>query len=177
MPKYSNLKQSEQKGTAGGFKPVLFFSPVSAITTWGRPIAVPVALGDKVKVTAPHTFAASAAAIRWEAKLHSITVKSAPVGDEGAQELEHTAEAIFLGDNPETFEQIESMLNDQMVIWVKNPNCQESDGYVQLGDDCIPVTVTPEYDSKTTKDGKAEYKITFKSKRKLFYLAELDITA
>lgn len=175
MANYANITQSTQTGTTGGYKPILFFAPIADIVTWGRPIANPVALGDKVKVNTAHIFAATKAAMRWELKLHSAKATSKVVGDEGAQEMEHTLEVEFLGDNPATFEQVQNMLNDQIVVWTKDANCQDDDGYVQYGDDCVPTLVTPEFDSKTTKDGKKTYKVTFTTKKKLFYLAALDI--
>jgi hypothetical protein len=176
MPNYANIVQSTQTGTNGGYKPALYFAPAADIATWGRPLATPVALGDKKKITTAHVFGTGKAAILWDAKLNSVTHKSKSVGDEGAQELEHSAELVFLGDNAPTLEQVENLMNDQPVAWIKDSDCQNNDSYVQLGDDCVPVTVSVEFDGKTTKEGKKEYKITLTSKRKFFYLAALDIT-
>lgn len=172
---YSNVKQSTTKGLQGGYKPALYFAPTADIETWGRPIAVPVAKGDKVKITTAHIFVATKTAVNWQAKMHSVTHKSTPVGDEGSQDLEHSAEVKFLGDDAELHEMVKDLLNDQVAIWLKDSDCLTNDSYIQIGDDCNPVTVKPEFDGKTTKDGKKEYTITFTSKAKFFYLAALDI--
>ena len=176
MANYSNRVANAQAGQTGGYKPTLYFSKVSDIETIGRPIGVPVNPGDKVSITTAHVFKAAKAAIVWDAKMHSVTHKSTNVGDDGAKEFQHTIEVKFLGDNPVTFEQIQDMLNDQMIIWVKDADCLGVDNYIQLGDDCVPVEVAPELDGKTTKDGKKEYTIVFTSKKKFFYNAALDIT-
>jgi hypothetical protein len=177
MANYGNRQASTQVGKTGGYKPSLYFAPASDIATYGRPAASPVALGDKVKVTTAHTFATGKAANLWDAKLHSVTHTSKPVGDPGSLEMEHTVVVTFLGDNPATFEQVQNMLNDQVVIWVKDADCLTNDSYIQLGNDCIPVDVSPEFDGKNTQAGQKEYKITFTSKAKVFYVATLDINA
>lgn len=174
---YANISQSTTKGQKGGYKPTLYFAPITDVTAWARPIAVPVALGDKVKIETAHTFAATKAAVQWQAKMHSVTHKSTAVGDEGAQELEHTAEVKILGDDANIYEMVQNLLNDQTVIFLKDSDCLTNDSYIQLGDDCNPVSVKPEFDGKNTKEGKKEYTITFTSKAKYFYLAALDIVA
>jgi hypothetical protein len=172
---YANIKTSTTKGSQGGYKPALFFAPIGDITTWGRPLAVPVAKGDKVKITTAHIFAATKTAAKWEAKLHSVTHKTLSVGDEGASDLEHTAEVKFLGDDEVIHEMVKDLLNDQVAIWLKDSDCLNNDSYIQLGDDCVPVSVKVDFDGKTTKDGKKEYTVTFTTKAKYFYLAALDI--
>ncbi len=176
MANYGNINNSTQTGKAGGYKPALYFSEVSDITTWQRPIAIPLVLGDKVKIVTAHTWAAGKAVNKWEAKLHSVKHTSAPVGDPGSQDLMHTAQVVVLGDNPETFEQMLNALNDQKVIWLKDSDCITNDSYIQIGDDCNPVETVPNFDGFTTADGQKAYTVDFKSKKKFFYLAALDET-
>lgn len=176
MPNYGNINKSTQTGKTGGYKPALYFSPVEDITTWQRPTNAPAALGDKVKITTAHTWGVGLAAFKWEAQIHSVKHNSATVGDEGAEELEHTAEIFVLGDNPATFEQMVQSLTDDKVVWLKDADCITNDSYIQLGDDCVPVTCKISFDGKTTKEGQKGYTVTLKSKKKFFYLAALDVT-
>lgn len=176
MANYSNLPKSSQTGKTGGYKPALYFSPIEDITTWQRPTNAPAAIGDKVKITVAHTWAANLGAYKWDAQIHSVKHTSATVGDEGAQELEHTAELIVLGDNAATLEQMVQALNDDKVIWLKDADCLTNDSYIQFGDDCVPVSVSIAFDGKTTKEGQKAYTLTIKSKKKFFYLAALDVT-
>lgn len=176
MPNYANIVNSTQTGKSGGYKPALYFSEVPDITTWARPTNTPAALGDKVKITTAHTWGVGKAVYKWGGKIHSVKHTSAAIGDEGSQELEHSAEVIILGDNPATFEQMLNMLNDEKVAWLKDADCLTNDSYIQLGDDCVPVTVTIAFDGFTTKEGQKAYTVTLKSKKKFFYLAALDET-
>lgn len=175
MGNYANVKANNQLGKVGGYKPQLYFAPIGDITTWGRPTNAPAATGDTKKITTAHVFAALAGAIVFDAKMHSVTHKSTPVGDEGAQDLEHSLEVKVLGDDAGLFEQVDRLQNDQVVVWAKDADCLNNDSYVQIGDDCMPVICKVEFDGKTTKDGKKEYTLTFTSKKKFFYLAALTI--
>ncbi|MGN6416869.1 MAG: hypothetical protein ACTHMC_05235 [Pseudobacter sp.] len=175
MPNYANIKGSTQTGKSGGYKALLLHAHVSDIDVWARPIALPIALGDKVKIVTAHTFVDDKTAFQWDAQIHSVKHTSATVGEEGAQELEHTAELVILGDNPATLEQMVNILNDQKVVWLKDADCINNDSYIQLGDDCVPVTVTLAFDGSTTKEGMKKYTLTIKCKKKFFYLAALDV--
>lgn len=175
--KYANIKQSTTKGKSGGYKPALFFSPTAAIETWGRPIANPAAIGDKKKITTAHTFADGLTATKWQAKMHSVKFSSKMVGDPGAGELEHTATIVITGDSAEVTEMVEELMNDESVFWLKDADCIDNDSYIQLGDDCNPAEVQPEFDGKDTKAGQKEWTINIVSKKKQFYLAALPIAA
>lgn len=170
---YDNLPKAAQNGKSGGYKPTLWYSPVADIETMQRPTNAPAALGDKVKISTAHVWADDKGAFKWDGKIHSVKVTSAPVGDEGSQEIEHTAEVVILGDNPAIYESIKDALNDDAIIFIKDADCLVNNSYVQLGDDCIPVTLSPAFDSFTTKEGQKAWTLQFKSKKKFFYLAAL----
>jgi hypothetical protein len=176
MANYANLPKASQKGKDGGYKPALWFSPVEDIATWQRPIAIPLVVGDKVKIVTAHTWAVGKAAYKWDAKIHSTKITAATVGDEGSGQIEHTAELVILGDNPEIYEQVLNSLNDDKVVFLKDPDCITNDSYIQLGDDCVPVTVTWSFDSFTTAEGQKAWTMSIKSRKKFFYLAALDET-
>ena len=170
---YANLPKATQKGKSGGYKPSVWFAPVASIDTWARPIAVPVVPGDKVKVVTAHTFADGEGAYKWDAKPNSVKITGSSVGDEGAQQVQWVAETIILGDNPAVQEIIQDAMNDDGVVFLKDSDCLDNDTYIQMGDDCTPVTVSCDFDSFTTAEGQKAYTVRFTSKKKFHYMAAL----
>lgn len=173
---YANLIKGSYVGLDGGYKNGFWFSKTADIETWGRPIAVPVDNGDDVEVNTAHTWATGKGANEWDVKVHSAKITGAPVGDEGSQQFEWTAEVVVLGDNSAIQSMVQRMLNDDLVIWLKDSNCLVNDTYIQLGDDCVPVTMVPAFDSANTQTGQKFYTLQFKSRKKFFYNAVLDVT-
>jgi len=180
MPNYGNIANSTQTGKDGGYKNNLWFAEVADITTWARPIAVPVVLGDKVKIITAHVFASGKSAFSWELKIGSVQHTTETQGDVGARELVHVARVEVLGDNAATLEQMVNALNDNKVIWLKDADCLTTDAYTQLGDDCNPVSAQVTFDSKTNNpegtSGQKSYIVEFRTKKKFFYTAVLDVT-
>ena len=180
MPNYGNIANSSQTGKDGGYKNNLWFAEVADIATWGRPTGPFVALGDKVKITTAHTFGAGKSAFSWEAKIGSVQHNIETQGDVGARELVYVARVEVLGDNAATLEQMVNALNDNKVIWLKDADCLTTDSYTQLGDDCNPVSALVTFDSKTNNpeasSGQKSYIVEFRTKKKFFYTAVLDVT-
>lgn len=173
---YANISKDDQKATNGGYKPKLWLAKVADITTWGRPIAVPVDVGDKVTVSTAHTWAANKAAFLWDAKLHSIKVTGAMIGDPGSSIMQWTAEVVVKGDTAAITEMVNNLLSDEMVIWVKERNCIDASWFVQIGDDCEPIECTAAFDSGTTAQGEKLHTLQFKSIKKFFYTGTIDET-
>lgn len=178
MPNYTNITNSTQSGKDPGFKPVLLFAETTDISVWGRPLVVPLALGDKVKIATAHTFVATKGAHKWELKVGSFKHTFESVGDEGAQTFVHKVSVEVLGHNAATIEQFVNMLNDQKVVWGQDADCIAADKYIQLGDDCNPVTAKITGDSKTnssTETGLKSSIIELTSKKFFYYEAALTI--
>lgn len=181
MPNYGTITNANQKGKTGGYKNTLYFSEVGDITTWQRPTATPSALGDKFKITTAHTWGAGKAANVWETKIGSVQHTIETGGDVGARELIHVARFEVLGDDASTLEQMVNFLNDNKVVWLKDADCLTTDSYVQLGDDCNPISASITFDSKTNNpeqvNGQKSYVVEIRTKAKFFYLAAMDLTA
>jgi hypothetical protein len=84
---------------------------------------------------------------------------------------------VVLGDKSSTQEQLQRILNDDVICLLKEADCLVTDSYVQLGDECVSPTFKVEFDGKTTKDGKKEYKVTVTCKKKFFYLAAVTMAS
>lgn len=179
MANYGNISGSTQTGKDGGYKPTLYFVEVEDVATWQRPTVPGTALGDTVKIDTAHILATGKVTHSWDAKKFSAKVTGAPIGDLGAQQILWTAVVVINGDNAPTQEQIIRMLNDNKVVFLKDADCINNNGYIQLGDDCNPVNVSPAFDSKDNgaTGGQKEYTLTITSLRKYFYLAALPAAA
>lgn len=172
---YFDLVKSAQTGTDPGYKSKLYFAKTADIQTWGRPIAVPVAPGDKKKISTAHTFVTDKGAFTLDCKTFSPVGTSETQGDPGEKIPSHTMVVEINGDNAKTLEMFEDMLNDELVIWVGDADCLTSDSFVQLGDDCKPADVSWQFNSrKANEQGKKVYTVTITSPKKFFYLAALD---
>jgi hypothetical protein len=179
MPDYSNISNSSQTGKVGGYKNAFYFVKNSDVDTWVRPVNPAVANGDTVKIITAHVLVDDKATHQWDCKRYSVTHTSEAVGDPGAQQLLHKATVVILGDNAVTLEQIKNMLNDDMTVFIKDADCINNNGYVQLGDDCNPVSISPKFDGKTNSPtaSNKEYTLEITSLTKFFYTATLPAPA
>jgi len=166
---YKKYAKTDIKNRDGGYKALIYFAPVDTFSLIASPIASPVAPGDKKKITAAHTFATDEGFISLLCKLHSVTSKGAPVGDEGAQSIEWSFEGIILGDGAVLQEELEGILNDNCIFLLKDQDCINATEFVQFGDDCLQPTIKLEFDGKTTKEGNKEYKLTGTVKGKKYW--------
>ena len=161
-------KPSGVDAATGGYKNVFFFAPKVDFLVLAAAITPIVNLGDDVTIAAVHTFTAPKGFFEFACKTHSVTLKGATVGDEGAQEMEWTGEFVIIGDSASTQSQLQELLNDDVICLIKDAECQANQ-YVQLGNDCVSPTFKVEFDGKTTKEGKKEYKVTVTCKKKYHY--------
>lgn len=168
---YKKFTQTEAaKNRDGGYKPKIFFAPTDTFLAIQKPTDTPAALGDTKKITTAHTFNAPAGFISLLAKQHSVKTKSTSIGDDGVKQMEHEFEVIVTGESPEHLEQFESMLNDNLMILLKDQDCVNATDHVQFGDDCLTPTLSLEFDSADTNTGVKYYKLTGKIRgHKYFY--------
>jgi len=180
MPTYGNIVNSAQPNKQAGYKNILYFNDINDITTWQRPTGAGAVIGDYKEIAVAHTWAVGKAAWAWETKIGSVQHTSETGGDVGAKELIHITRVEVLGDGAALLEQVERMLNDNKVLWLKDSNCLVANAYVQIGDDCNPASATVNFDSQTNNpeqvNGQKRYTIEFRSKAKFFYTAALDLT-
>jgi hypothetical protein len=174
MGKYTHItKNTDPEFATGGYKNVFLFAQRSLFTTLAAPVVGETpAPGDTLKITSAHTFGAGDGFTEYACKTHSVTLKGTTTGDDGAQEMEWTGEYVILGDSASTQEQLQRLLNDDVICLLKEAACADGT-YVQLGNDCVSPTFKVEFDGKTTKEGKKEYKVTVTCKKKYFYSANV----
>lgn len=166
---YSNIvKNANPEAAAGGYKNVFLFARRDNFLSLKRPVPSSTP-GSSVLIATAHTFNPPAGFISWACKQHSVTLKGAPVGDDGARQTEWTATFAVLGDSASTQEQMEATLNDDIICLIKESACLITDAYVQLGDECVTPTFSVEFDSANTKEGMKTYNVTVVCRKKFFY--------
>lgn len=168
MPNYANIAAVTAEQATGGYKNVFYFAPLADFLALKAPITPVVNLGDSVTIASIHTFTSPKGFFSYACKKASVTLKSATVGDEGASELEHSAEFEVLGDSASNQVQMQNLLNDDVICLLKDAECATNQ-YIQLGNDCVTPIFKVEFDGKTTKEGKKIYKVTVTCKKKFFY--------
>lgn len=172
MPNYGHIvKSTDPEAYSGGYKNVFMFAPRRDFTTIEKPApGLTPAMGDALKINAAHVFPEGKGFIEHECKSHSVKLTGATVGDDGAKEMEWTSEYTILGDSASTQEQLMRQLNDDVICLLKDADCSEGE-FVQLGNDCFSPEFDVKFDGKTTKEGKKEYVVTVKCRKKYFYTA------
>ena len=157
---YRSLEQADTlKNIDGGYVPKIWVAPVNTFTDIKVPDA-DAALGDKLKIAAAHTFGVADGFLAIKAREHSVNLKGAPVGEDGATITQWTLEAYVLGDSPEHQALLEGLSKEQLIILLKDQSCPAPDDHVQLGDDQLQATVKVEFDSQATNSGAKFYKLT-----------------
>lgn len=165
------VKSTSPQDYQGGYKDVFLFAPVGDFLSLKKPTAPFATVGDRLKITTAHTFTAPKGFINWACKTKSVTLKSETIGDEGAQQMQHTATFVILGDGASTQDQMEQILNDNVICLIKDSNCLVTDQYVQLGDECVQPTFKVAFDS-ANQDGSKNYTVTVAvTGKKFFYEA------
>jgi hypothetical protein len=158
------------KNRDGGYKALIWFAPVDKFLVLQQPTGTPTLLGDTKKITTAHTFGATDGFYSLLCKMHSVKSKTTSIGDDGVKQLEHEFEGIITGDSASHLEQFEDMLNDQLVILIKDQDCINATDRVQFGDSCLQPTLTIEFDSADTNTGVKTYKVSGKIRgHKYFY--------
>jgi hypothetical protein len=178
MANYATIvKNPNPSANVGGYKNVFLFCPRADFLSIKKPTSAGAVIGDTLDISTAHTFTSPKGFFSWDSKIHSVTLKGTTVGDDGAQEIEWSGEFVVLGDKSSTQEQLQRILNDDVICLLKEADCLVTDSYVQLGDECVSPTFKVEFDGKTTKDGKKEYKVTVTCKKKFFYLAAVTMAS
>jgi len=165
---YKKRLKADITNEQGGYRNRFLFAPRATFTVIAGVVSPYAALGDKVKITADHTFAVDDGFIEWTCKRHSATHTTEPVGDAGSQSLLHKYSVIVLGDGAATLEQMRELLNDDLICLMQDQDCAAEE-YVQFGDECLSPDVKISFTGNTTKEGLKEYKLEMEVKDKKFF--------
>jgi len=147
----------------------VLWAPRNTFLSIKTPTATPTLLGDKKKITTAHTFQTDEGFISWLCKQASVTTTMETTGDAGARSFVHKGKFELLGDTSTTLEQLEDMLNDDIILLLKDQDCLNATDYCQYGDECLSPEMTVTFDGKTTSEGYKIYTVEFSVKAKKFF--------
>jgi azurin len=168
--RYKKITKADQKNLGGGYKNVVLWAPRDTFSLVAMPDPAVTTSGASLSVTDDHTFSTGNGFISWLCKQASVTLTAETTGDPGARSLVWSTTFSLMGDAASTQEQLEDMLNDDVIMLLKDSNCLAATDFVQLGDECNNPEVDVKFDGKTTAEGQKEYVVTVKVKRaKYFY--------
>lgn len=167
MSNYKKRAKADELNTEGGYQNNFWFAPKTDFLVIATPGAY-AALGDRNKITASHTFGASDGFINWRAKKHGVTHTSETTGDAGSRSFLHKFKVDVQGDDTKTLEQMQDMLNDDIIVLLKDQDCDAAE-YVQFGDECLTADFNITFDGKTTSEGLKIYTIEGTVKGKKFF--------
>lgn len=168
MSIYKKRAKADEKNVEGGYQNNFWFAPKADFTNIAKP-GVYAALGDKVKITTDHTFGAGDGFINWRAKKHGVTHTSETTGDAGSRSLTHTIVIEVLGDDALTLEQMQEILNDDVIALLKDQDCDNTDEFVQFGDECLTADFSIAFNGNKTSEGLKIYTITGVVKGKKYF--------
>ena len=162
MKAYQNLTTQQNTGT--GIAEYVLIASVEDFVTGG--IKCPAApqdadpLGLGIKITVDHEFKVGRgfAKIKFVAEKNSLIGKT--IGDLGFQKLDFELKGFIPGSYAELHEQVSNMINNSLIVLVKDANCTANMWY-QLGCDCTGSYMKADFQTSTTKDGAKGYDVTF----------------
>ena len=152
MPNY--LNNFTTKGTVKtGVAEFVLMAFASSFSTIQSPVAPFNAPGDSITIKTAHVFAPPATGFaKYALAPQKNRLKASVVGDLGMNKYNQEFEFFFPGSSAELHEFMQTTLNQQLVILIKDADCSANMFY-QLGCDCTYAYMTGEFDTSTTKDG------------------------
>jgi hypothetical protein len=169
MSIYKRRLKADELNKEGGYKNKVYFAPVADFLSLKKPVGPFAAPGDKFKITTAHTFTAPAGFIAFDCKKHAVTTTAETTGEDGSKSLTYKCRFTLLGDDAITQEYLETMLNDDIIMLVKDQDCLVATEHVQFGDECVTPDFTITFDGKTTKEGLKEWTVEATVKAKRFF--------
>lgn len=168
MSIYKKRTRAGQTNMEGGYKSLVYLAPVSDFLSLKKPSST-AALGDKYKITQTHTFGSADGFVALTTKKHAVTSTGETTGDDGAKSIVYKFNFTILGDDAMTQEQLETMLNDDIIIILKDQNCINATDFVQFGDECVTPDFVVNFDAKNSKEGLKEWTVEGTVKAKRFF--------
>lgn len=169
MSIYKKRAKADEVNKEGGYKNKVFFCPIADFLSIKKPVGPFVNPGDKFKIATAHTFTAPAGFISFDCKKHAVTTTAETTGEDGSKSLTYKFKFVLLGDDAITQEYLETMLNDDVLVLVKDQDCLNATDHTQFGDECLTPDFTVTFDGKTTKEGLKEWNIEGSVKGKRFF--------
>ena len=155
-----------------GYTNQAWLAPKSAFTILQEPApAAGAALGEAVTISTAHTFPVGEGFIQVYCAPKSVEGPGTIIGADGSKRFKWEPKILLLGDGPELLEQILMLINDDLVLLLKDATCPGNQ-ILQFGCSCNPSQVSAGgFASSNTGDetGQKGYTLTLTSYCKYFY--------
>lgn len=172
MPsKYKSYGFSDVQNRFPGYTNNAWIAPKSAFTLLQEPAGPFTVLGDEVTVKTAHTFPVGEGFISVYCAPDTVEANGSAVGAKGARRFKWQPKIFIPGDGPALQAQVQLLLNDDVIIILKDSNCPGGP-LLQYGCSCTPgQTSAGAFQGSNTADesGRKGYELTFDSMCRYFY--------
>ena len=144
------------QNTGSGIAEQALIAPAS----WFAPSGIASPIGDGVKITANHQFAAlNYGFVSYQLAAEKNSYDAKTVGERGSQKLQHELKIFLPGSYEEAHEAVKHLLNDDLIALHKDVNCGAGIWY-QFGYADDYAFLKADFSTGTTKDGVKGYSAT-----------------
>lgn len=120
-------------------------------------------LPKKVVVAETHEFqTANDGFIYAQLAPQKNSITSSSIGELGGQQMQHELKVFFPGSYEEVHETVADLLNDPLIVLIKDSNCAAG-FYYQLGNCCVGAWMKSQFTTGTTSEGVKGYELTIVS--------------
>ncbi len=174
MAKYKNLQKKDTSNREPGYGKNAYLVPLSWLQTHGEPVG-DAAVGDSVTIDESHVFLVNRGAIAIYVDPKTVQAAGEVVGELGSKKMAWRPQFTIPGDNPVVYEFVKNILNEEFILFYKEPDCHSAQ-WIQFGCDCDPVQISAgDFASGTLAEGKKAYNMTGETYCKFFYNGVLQV--
>jgi hypothetical protein len=158
------------KNNMGGATSRFLFAPLTDFLLIKTPIAVPVTLGDLVKIVDPHTFDVGKGFLRAYCTEDRGKYELKSQGDRDGKSFRGEGEFFFPGNLADAHGLADQAKNDKFIGLMEVPDSADN-GYLQMGNEMFPMSIDPEFTIGTNASGTRGYlfKFSFNTDKQYLY--------
>lgn len=164
---YKKLSKPVDKDNAPGLKKRILLAPRSSFLVLAEPISPAVAPGDRLRITADHTFGIADGWIEVYTTLDTATFMAEMVGERDSRTTNPKIEFYHPNLRAEALEMFEAGKNDEWIALIQPTD--EEDAYIQLGKDGLELDMMYSLEVGTTSSGRNAIKGTIDGYGKIFF--------
>lgn len=159
---FKNLLQPQNRES--GVAQKLFVAPVSFFEEGGIMAPSPPYLydGAEVVIEDSHIFLAGKGFLEIALAPEKNNLDMKMIGDTGFTKFDQVIKAIIPGSYAIQHELMKNLLNQQLIVIIKDSNCP-ANLYYQLGTSCVPAYMSTDFTTGTTREGLKGYNASFNS--------------
>lgn len=171
MLSFTNLTNPRNTGSGVAEKMLIahknWFQSIKSPGAWVNP-------GDDVVIKDTHIFKPGYGFISIALAPEKNSYDAKTIGDTLFQKLANEIKVQVPGSYAELHEEIAMLMNQPLIILIKDSNCP-ANMYYQIGTDCVAAYLAADFSTGTTKDGLKGYTVTITNTAEKVLLYEGDI--